>query len=365
MAQHLYSFVLKTKRGEFEGLNRAGPLLRDIGRPHFEVTRSKEESELQGHLDDVCSEMRRCWSLERDFYVDLFDIPLTWRLERGTHPLRYIADRVQGGDLFEVRLIPTTGLAIERDAAYVDAAKQVARDVGRGLCLRLKPEEIEHYEESTGLAGELLEGFPEPCDLLLDYRSIVNQDVQKLAGRGVRLVRALESRGLRFREIIVCGSNMPEKLSEHVDKESRWNQPRLEWTLWERVAYLLSREVVYGDYSVVFPEFFGAQKNRHINAKLRIADKDHYRLYRGRELYTEDGDPLQYRELAGEVLRIDGMRLVQSKAIEDLKQLSLGRGGKVGSPGSLVATEVCLHLDITAQEVLSRSKVVHTAVEGA
>ena len=359
MRTHLYSFVLKTKQGEFSGLGRAGQELREIGRPHFDVTKSDDEASLGRHLAGIASDIAANWSLESDFYIDLFDIPLAWRTSAGRHPLRDLADRLQNGQLFPVRLIPTTGLEIERDPHYVAAAKEIAREVGRGLCLRLKPEEIEHYDESSVLAESLLRNHSDDCDLMLDFRSIVNQDAERLATRGIRLVRALERKGLRFRAIIVCSSNIPEKLSEQVDKNSSWNQPRTEWPLWENIATALGQEnVIYGDYAVIFPEFFAPQQNKSINAKLKIADRDHYRLYRGRELYTEDGDPFQYRELAGQVLKLETMRGVTSRALQDLRELASGRNQKKGSPGSVVPTEVCLHLDVTAQEVTSRVKAV-------
>jgi hypothetical protein len=148
---------------------------------------------------------------------------------------------------------------------------------------------------------------------------------------------------------------MPEKLSDQVDKESLWNQPRLEWQLWERIAGLFNRGyVIYGDYCVIYPEFFAPQKNRFINAKLRVADRDHYRLYRGRELYTDDGDPYQYRRLAWEAIGLEGLKQVSSKAIDDLRELASGRNGRKGSPGSIVPIEICLHLDLTAQDVQRR-----------
>jgi hypothetical protein len=352
---HLYSFVLKTKQGEFNGLSRAGPLLREIGRPHFDVTRSSEERHIEEHLDEVAADISKNWSVDREFYVDLFDIPLTWRVTDGRHPLRHLVDRLTRQQLFATRLIPSTGLEIERDAAYVAVSKEIAKEIGRGLCLRLKPEEIEHFDESAMLAESLLKGHEGDCDLMLDFRSIVNQEVDRLATRGVRMVRELEARGLRFRQVIVCASNIPEKLSDQVDKESIWNQPRTEWALWHSISTALRREgVVYGDYCVIFPEFFAPQRNKFINAKLRIADRDHYRLFRGRELYTKEGDPLQYRELASEVLDLPGFGGFKSKALDDFRELACGRGARKGSPASLVPTEVCLHLDVTAQEISER-----------
>lgn len=359
MSKHLYSFILKTKQGEFGGLRQAGILLRDIGRPHFDVTKSTDESSLEKHLSDIAIDISRSWPVSNDFYLDIFDIPLSWRTSGHCHPLRYIADRLLEGQLFPIRLIPTTGLEIERDAAYVATAKEIAARVGCGLCLRLKPEEIDHFDESAILAETLLRSFSGDCDLMLDFRSIVNQDIERLATRGVRMIRALEQRNLKFREIIVCSSNIPEKVSELVDKESRWNQPRAEWELWETVTSALRREhIVYADYCTVFPEFFAPQQNRFINAKLRITDRDHYRLYRGRELYTVGGDPLQYRDLANEVLELDGIRRVGSKAIDDFRELASGRSRRVGSPASIVPMEICLHLDVTAQEVSERIHAV-------
>jgi hypothetical protein len=362
MTTHLYSFVLKTKQGEFNGLGRASARLRQIGCPHFEVTKAPDEVALAQHLKEVASEIAKNWSLDKDCYVDLFDVPLSWRVG-DLHPLRYLVQVLRDSQLFPIRVIPTTGLEIERDAAYVATAKDLAREIGCGLCLRLKPEEIDHFDESAALAESLLKDHTGDSDLLLDFRSIVNQDVEILAGRGVRMVRALELRGLRFRRVIVCSSNMPEKMSEQVDKESKWNQPRTDWILWERIAMALkSGNVIYGDYSVVFPEFFAPQRNKFINAKLRIADRDHYRLYRGRELYTEGGDPLQYKDLAQEVLSLEGIRGLSSRAIKDFRELASGSTGRKGSPASLVPMEICLHLDVTAEEVSARAVVLAISV---
>lgn len=360
MATHLYSFVLKTKQGEFNGLGRAGSLLREVGRPHFEVTKSSDEPSLEGHLGEIASEISKNWSVDQDFYVDLFDIPLTWRVAGGRHPLRHLVDLLSD-QLFSTRIIPTTGLEIERDAAYVAVSKEIAREIGCGLCLRLKPEEIEHFEESALLAESLLKDYSGACDLMLDFRSIVNQDVDRLATRGIRMVRALEARALRFRQIIVSASNMPEKISDQVDKESIWNQPRTEWVLWRSISSGLRQAgVVYGDYCVIFPEFFAPQRNKFINAKLRIADRDHYRLYRGRELYTNEGDPLQYKALASEVLDRPGFGGFRSRALDDLRELASGRTARKGSPASVVATEVCLHLDVTSQEISERVAALAT-----
>jgi hypothetical protein len=358
MKNHTYSFVLKTRQGEFTGLAHAGDLLKQIGRPHFDVTRCGDESKLASHLDEIANEIKSSWAPDAEFYVDLFDIPLTWRVGGVVHPLRYLVDRLGESELFPCKVIPTTGLELERDAEYVAVAKQIALEGGLGLCLRLKPEEIDHFEQTTDAAVELLKDYRGPVELMVDYRSIVNDEPERLATRAVRMIRALEAAGLGFTQILVCSSNIPEKLSEHVAKESSWNQPRLEWRLWERVCEMMRRDdIVYGDYCVIYPEFFAPQKNPHINAKLRIADRDHYRLLRGKELYTEGGDPLQYRDLARDALELEALKELKSRAVQDLRALSVGRGGKKGSPGSIVPTEVCLHLDITAVEAIRRAEV--------
>ncbi len=292
MSENLrYVPILIAKQGERKAL-RDLPLAARTGMIPMLVlppraTKSGQPTKtIDRHVRDVAKDIGACWS--GPAFVD------TQYLEAddsdpGSHPLEILADALAESD---VEIIPTTSTI--RSPCYQAAVAELERRHGRGICLRLPPEEWPSLDDGTALdmlMGSLDIG-PSRVDMILDYGNRIGT-LPSLASAGFasELVRLPMAR--LWRSVTTAGASAPDGMSELPRGLNRIT--RIEWAAYrELLVGLEARTPAFGDYGIVNPSGDTRQPPRWVtmSAQLRYTWQETWIFAKGEVLKGRDADGL-------------------------------------------------------------------------
>jgi hypothetical protein len=275
-----YVPILKGKRAEFFAL---GFLKSKAGlTPLIEAVPSSVAEQTPRRMADQ-------WQADLPYFIDLLflDDPDDTAIPAPpTHPVRLCFAEVAA--LGQIA-IPVTGLS--RSPTYQNAIQQVVGEQGRGLMIRLTPDDFEDSEElEQGLQS--LPGFfglqPNQIDLLLDLGSVVDSSAGTIAQMhraNIDLIPNLDD----WRSLTVASSAFPKGLAPLTRDE--WNPaPRLDWRGW-RALFAGNKQPKrlpsYGDYTISQPAL-PPEGRATILAQLRYTTPEFWLIWKGRNAF-EDG----------------------------------------------------------------------------
>lgn len=254
-----YVPVLKAKDAEYRSLADVKPATKASIVPLLEVPPIlwdyEEERPAKGidaHLEPVVKRITGSWGTAQVAYLDL-DLVADETMADGRHPVDALfAEAATAG----LQLIPVVGL--ERSPAYVTAvAAAVARD-GRGVCLRLEPDDllggrpdpigtrIDNVLRDVGVG-------PAEADLVLDLGAIPAGQMAMMTIAWASVLSSLP-RLAEWRTFTLAATAFPETLSGFAPNNIT-PVLREEWQLYQtlRVAGL-PRVPDFGDYAIAHPE---------------------------------------------------------------------------------------------------------------
>jgi len=274
-----YVPILKGKRAEFPALGalkskkRITPLIESIP---------------SGIAQQVPRGMSGQWPNDRPYFIDLIFLDDDEVPNSADHPVRLCFAEVaaQGQNA-----IPVTGLS--RSPGYQDAIEQVISEQGKGVALRLVPDDFEDANELEAT----LEAFPGflgvevgQIDLLLDIGSVGNSSagtVAQIHRANIDLIPNLND----WRTLTVGSSAFPLSLAPLVRDE--WNSsPRQDWRGWRQLvtgSKPPDRLPSFSDYAIAHPEL-PPEGRATILAQLRYATPDSWIIWKGRNAITEGYD---------------------------------------------------------------------------
>ncbi len=256
-----YVPILKGKDGEFGALHELSkdaksnmtPLI-DVLRVPLDWEKGRPSKPLHEHLARISEQIRKSWLSNRPVFVDLYDTDPKARTSDGTHPMKYLTDRLRDA---EVGAIPVTGL--DRDDDYQKAVSESVSKDSRGVCVRVQGEDMEDFESlEVGLA-RLLKALRQKrmeVDLLLDFRETRSENLRLASDLAVSLLGELENVP-DYRTVTVAASSFPGTLKE-VEPQSIDSIPRVELELWQDILSAgkkLLRLPSFGDYGICHPDY--------------------------------------------------------------------------------------------------------------
>lgn len=256
-----YVPILKGKNGEFGALQTLTPSVRTALTPLLEVPpipwdfdEVRPAKTIDQHLEKVGQKIERAWGHDRRLFVDLPAwIPEGERMSDGEHPLHYVfrSLRTRG-----VEAIPVVGLL--RHNEYLQACRDIVRQDNRGICVRMRREDFEDFDDVGGtVAGVLgkVETEVQNADLVFDLGSLTPGERNLGARAVIRLINQLPELS-QWRTFTLAATSFPQSLIGLPPSDASWI-PRQEWTLWRdivRSGDQLARIPTFGDYAISHTE---------------------------------------------------------------------------------------------------------------
>lgn len=351
MANAVYFPILKAQQGECDAVAHLSPFARALMQPIFDMPKLaiQKRGEFETYLCDAATKLVHHWGTKYPFMVDFSRYAPDESIADGTHPVtRYFACLRQLG----ASGIPVAGPESVRGPGnrYLEAVSGIAKADNRGLALRLPSEDLLRPDNVSSVVAETLRVLsvsPEEVDLILDMEALIrlpheDKNESALTALVFEVFSALDSQ--RFRNCVVCGSNLPENLGKKHDWQPTF-VPRLELAVWKRLSELTGNRIGFGDYGIVFPFEADSGPMSKPPARIRLSsEREHVIVRAPSEDYGELCDFVFNEDLVSTDLPCWGLA--------ELRRCRKSRH-RVGSPTNWVARDTSFHLERTVRDVNS------------
>jgi hypothetical protein len=304
MFQHNhYVPVLKWKMGEYQALNRLSdqvkgkvtPLL-EIPPVGFDFESGENRESWSSHLGDFGRRLRSKWQ-SRPCFVDLKHIKQDVRVANH-HPLDFVFGQARAEGC---SAIPVASL--DSDRQFLQVARKIARDDGRGAAIRLSLSDFDADDLSADIENCLsLLGVTIPdADLIVDLDAS-NFIPIKAFVRSLSIMYAMIPTPNRWRTLTIVGSSYPETVA---GLGAELLIDRNEWLAYKAFVRSLggeSRIPTFGDYAAANPELVELDM-RLIKplAKLRYTIDDQWYIAVGSNVRSNGFG--QYRDMCEKLIR--------------------------------------------------------------
>lgn len=301
-----YVPFVKGKAGEFEALEQLGVEQRESIIPLFDVPPEKVSFEMvedekviqietvDEALEGYALRVAKAWPATHECYVDLAGFDPELRLAGGVHPVTRFF-----GDATELTAIPVTGL--ERDAAQVEAVKQICSTWRLGAAIRLRHSALTRPAQLANNLHRLARRLEldRPClDLLVDFGELVKGNIEETEAAARAVIEAIPDLS-SWRRLVFATGAFPFELGTQVGAEETKALPRYDWELWQRLAFSskpLPRVPTYGDYGATYADWKEAFDpiTMSVSAKVVYTTEDDWVVAKGLEKVKKNG-PQYYR----------------------------------------------------------------------
>lgn len=285
-----YVPILKAKLGEFSALADLAPAIKPSIVPLLEVPPIPWDYEneapakaIDAHVGPVVEKIRTSWGSAQIAYLDL-DLLADEVLASGTHPVEALFGEAAAAGLM---LIPVAG--VDRSAADIAAvAAVVARD-GRGMCLRLVPDDLLPGQgpSLSSRIDAVLAGTgttPPTVDLILDLGAIPTGQAAVLTIAWSAVIPTLPYLD-QWRTFTLAATAFPAALTG-MPGGSITPLTREEWQLYQTlVGSPLARRPDFGDYAIAHPELADVDPRlMQMSASIRYATDSEWLIVKGRSV---------------------------------------------------------------------------------
>lgn len=358
MKSSVYSPFVKTKRGEARALKELDINIKKGIFPFFDVLALKqgvlENADVQTHLDKQVRMIELAWGGQDGCYVDLFDVNPNARVMNGVHPLIFVTELLNQK---RIPFVPVAGLG--RDTNYLMALRNVVRQDSPGIALRI---EVEDLLLPIGLNLRIQNLIDQigansiPLHIIVDCRSLVNQDISRLT-RAIHTALPL-LRSMNPECLMLCASSMVPDMSTF-KKNSINRVKRDDLALWMNFVETGNTDLSFGDYGVIHPDYVDLDP-RFIKpaAKIRYTVNDDWIVIKG---FRWVDDTSQHHELSMKLASCSEFRGVDSWGGEYIQSAAVGRL-KYGALETWVTIDQNAHITLTAKQIKQAITRVHQKV---
>jgi len=341
-----YVPFLKLKQNELGALHALDEGYVDSVCPLLDMPRSQnmDEDEYINKISSSKRQLGRFLDKDKPFYLDVFDInPLL--KPGGLHPYEYALL-----ELIDYNIYPIVGL--DRDPEHIISAEgylsSTENHESKHVGIRLLKQDIEHYVISEKGIKDLCRTFnkyTKYIDIIIDLRSVFNQDINELAVQAIDFVGQLKSE-IDVNNIIFTCCALPSSISEVVKTEHTAVLLRSEKAFFEIIKSAIP-DAIYGDYTIVSPEYtdIPIELFSRVSApKIIYTCDDNYFMARGGAFRTHPRKYAQYYDLAQVVFDHSEFRGAGYSYGEDYVIEKKDRKGGSGSPSSWLKAMINSHI---------------------
>lgn len=340
-----YVPCIKGKQNEIRALKALSPRSISNIKPLVDICRGEDESEAE--IKKKVSLAIKYMNAARKeynfpFYLDVFDLPSMF-FSNG----EYISDYILG-EFYPLGATPVVGLDREVDHTLA-VSKYIAQTKNKLIAVRLLSEDISSFTITKMELANLLDDIDDECkiDLILDFRVIKPEDILMFISNAVKFLSRIGELD-NINNIILTSSTIPSIITDLVATGSSEYIKRLERRLWEEVNMQVELPIIYGDYTVVSPEY--SESNIQVELmrtvqtpRIIYTQDDHLFISRGRSLKTH-GDN-QYFSLASDVINCGYFRANNSTGEEYISDVASRTEGKCGSASKWIEVTVHCHIE--------------------
>ena len=258
LSEVMYVPVLSWRLGEYQALFRLNAQVKDrtiplvcIPEVEFDFAEGKEKKTVDDHVRPFVDRYNKKWGT-RPAWVALHDKIAVGRMDNGSHVFDYIFDGLRS---CHAHAAPVVSITSDSDTVAA-AAKAIGQD-GHGAGIRIRLENLmttDPGKEIVKLANKL--SLPlEETDLFIDLRFPNFKPYQAFAKGMVIAINRLGDLW-DFRNFVIISTAIPKSfgdIAKGMDKI-----PRHDWLFYKTLLATLPkgmRRPVFGDYTVVHPEF--------------------------------------------------------------------------------------------------------------
>lgn len=258
LSKGMYVPVLNWRQGEYQALFRLNAWVKDRTIPlvyipdvEFDFATWRDKKTVDEHVRPFVKRFNIKWGA-RPAWVALHDKIAVGRMDNGSHVFDYIFDGLRS---CHAHVAPVVSIASDSDTVAA-AARAIGQD-GHGAGIRIRLENLmarDPGKEVFKLANKL--SLPlEEADLIIDLRSPNFEPYQAFAKSLVIAIKRLGDLW-NFRNLVIISTAIPKssgEIAKGIDKI-----PRHDWLFYKALLATLPkgmRRPVFGDYTVVHPEF--------------------------------------------------------------------------------------------------------------
>lgn len=352
MNDALYFPVHRAKAGEIAGIGHLSPRTRTRVRPAFEVQKQREDDDrpLEEYLAGVAHQLLEAWGSRYPLFADFSQFGPEDGTADGKHSAEYFFKCLRQQSMLG---IPMTGPESVRGPGYgyIEAVAGIASEDGRGAALRLPFEEFSASEKLEHAISDSLRALklePASVDLFLDFEALALLPAGSRTAQGMVsvLVDVLRQYGeFGFRNIVICGSSVPDRVSKEYDGSSL-RVERTEIMAWRSLVESYSKGLIkFGDYGAIHPLEQDVSGPVRPPARVRLSTEREHVFWRAPR---KDYVTLSEKVVASR----DFDRELSAWGSGELRLCARYGRGK-GGPAEWVARDTNLHIEVTARAIES------------
>lgn len=340
-----YVPCIKGKQNEIRALKAlSGEAISNI-KPLVDICRGENESETE--IKKKVSLAVKYMNAARKehqfpFYLDVFDLPSIF-FNNGDYVSDYILS-----EFYPLGATPVVGL--DRETEHTQAvSKYIAQTENKLIAVRLLSEDISSFAITKLELANLLDDIEDECeiDLILDFRVINAGNIQLYISNTVKFLSRVGELD-NINNIILTGSSIPAIVTDLVSTGDSEYIERLERHLWSEVNKKVELPIIYGDYTVVSPEY--SESNIQVELmrtvqtpRIMYTQDEHLFISRGKSLKTH-GDK-QYFSLANDVINCGYFRTNNSAGEKYISDVASRTQGKCGNASKWIEVTVHCHIE--------------------
>lgn len=297
-----YVVSLHSRQGEFDAVERLHADVREVTIPLWEIlsadamANGEPATELEPAIGALSRKIHGA-SKGLEGFVDCGLLEPSRRMRNGEHPVTWLCRETQNEG---TPLTPV--VAVDSDADYVEAVKNVRATLGSDLGVRLTISDLGQIADVRNLITDLDIDFS-ALHLIVDCKSLDSSVAQILPTVLPPLINAVLKMGV-WKSVTILSGAIPENYTAF--SPGLTLLPRLEWSLWLALVPtgILQRRPTFGDYAIAHavysytPPWMGISSA----AKIRYTGLSEYHIFRGRSLKpAKYGKFAQFFTLAAQV----------------------------------------------------------------
>ena len=258
LSEDAYVPALRWRQAEYQALERLGPTVKDQIMPlitipdvEYDFEQQQPKRTVNGHVSPFITRYHKKWG-QRPAWIALNEAIANGRMDDGSHVFDYVFNGLR---LHNAQAIPALPLAAD-PATIAAVSTVVAQDrQGSAILVRLENLMVDGLEARVVALAKDLRVKLNEIDLIIDLRTPNFEPYSLFATALIAYIPRLGDL-MAFRNVVLVSTAIPETFSD-ISKGTD-EIPRHDWLFYQSLLMNLPsgmRRPVYGDYTIVHPNF--------------------------------------------------------------------------------------------------------------
>ena len=258
LSEDMYVPALRWRLGEYQAMLRLNSAIKDrimplicIPEVEFDFELQQPKRTIDDHVNPFLSRYHKKWGT-RSAWISLDESIAVGRMDDGRHVFDFIFDGIRPHD---ARAVPALLLTSDSDTLAA-ASRAIARDgQGVGLLVRLEDLMTGGTRDKIVNLSKTLAVPLEETDLIIDLRAPNFQPYNTFAAAMIAALRRVGDLTV-YRNFVLVSTAIPKSFKDVAGGTDVI--PRHDWLFYQVLQRAMPSEMrrpVYGDYTIVHPDF--------------------------------------------------------------------------------------------------------------